>query len=89
MHMAYLQADALVGATLPAMAGPATQRRQAVASAQVAVARACRSVGHAFKRLTLIETQGGGVYAHLRRLVRLTHLQHAVGATDIPLQETI
>jgi len=45
MHMALLQANALVGATLPAMAGPAAERARAVASAQVAVARAARTVG--------------------------------------------
>ena len=45
MHMALLQANALVGATLAQIDGPAAQRQQAVASAQVAVARACRSVG--------------------------------------------
>ena len=48
MHLALLQANALVGATLLRLDGPAlpaTQRRVAVASAQVAVARACRAVG--------------------------------------------
>ena len=45
MHLALLQANALVGATLAAMDGPAGQRSRAVASAQVAVARAARSVG--------------------------------------------
>ncbi len=91
MQMALLQANALVGATLPSMDGPAAQRQLAVATAQVAVARACRSVGqgavqlhggmgmtdalavgHAFKRLTLIEAIGGGVPAQLRRVAATT-----------------
>jgi alkylation response protein AidB-like acyl-CoA dehydrogenase len=85
MHLALIQANALVGATLAAMGGPADQRSRAVASAQVAVARAARTVGqgavqlhggmgmtdelavgHAFKRLTLIEHHFGGVQVHLR-----------------------
>ena len=97
LHMLWLQADALVGATLAAMAGPAARRRRAVASAQVAVARACRSVGrgavdlhggigiinelsvgHAFKRLTLIESHGGGVPAHLRQLATDTAIPEAL-----------
>jgi alkylation response protein AidB-like acyl-CoA dehydrogenase len=45
MHMALLQAGALVGATLPAMTAPAAERRRAVASAQIMVARAARTVG--------------------------------------------
>jgi len=45
MHMAMIQANALVGATLPALDAPAAQRRRAVAMAQVAVARAARTVG--------------------------------------------
>ncbi len=98
MHLALLQANALVGATLRKLSQPglqnhasaqaAAQRQQAVASAQVAVCRACRSVGqgavqlhggmgmtdelsvgHGFKRLTLIETQGGGLDAQLRRVM--------------------
>ena len=89
MHMDLIQASALVGATLQRLPGlgDATARQGAVASAQVAVARACRSVGqgavqlhggmgvtdelavgHAFKRLTLIELQGGGVDGQLRRV---------------------
>ncbi len=94
MQMALLQANALVGATLLQFHSldddgvvPAPQRRRAVASAQMAVARACRSVGqgavqlhggmgmtdelrvgHAFKRLTVIEGQGGGLPAQLRRV---------------------
>ena len=91
MQMALLQANALVGATLALMDGPATQRQRAVATAQVAVARACRSVGqgavqlhggmgmtdelavgHAFKRLTLIEAIGGGLHAQLRRVAATT-----------------
>ena len=92
MHMALLQANALVGATLVQLAGAALsapQRTRAVASAQVAVARAARAVGqgavqlhggmgmtdelvvgHAFKRLTLIEHLMGGVDVHLRRVAR-------------------
>ena len=87
MHMAWLLARALVGATLAAMDQPAPERSRAVASAQVAVARAARSVGqgavqlhggmgmtdelavgHAFKRLTLIEHHFGSVDVHLRRV---------------------
>jgi len=45
MHLALIQANALVGATLARMPGPADQRSAAVASAQVAVARAARTVG--------------------------------------------
>lgn len=97
MHMALLQANALVGATLAQIDGPAAQRQQAVASAQVAVARACRSVGqgavqlhggmgmtdelvvgHLFKRLTLIEAQGGGADAFLRRVADLRAVNAAV-----------
>ena len=97
MHMALLQANALVGATLAQIDGPAAQRQQAVASAQVAVARACRSVGqgavqlhggmgmtdelvvgHMFKRLTLIEAQGGGADAFLRRVADLRVVNAAV-----------
>ena len=95
--MALLQANALVGATLAQIDGPAAQRQQAVASAQVAVARACRSVGqgavqlhggmgmtdelvvgHLFKRLTLIEAQGGGADAFLRRVADLRAVNAAV-----------
>ena len=94
MHMALIQASALVGATLLRLPDldhhrdhDAAQRQHAVASAQVAVARACRSVGqgavqlhggmgvtdelavgHAFKRLTLIESLGGGIDGQLRRV---------------------
>ena len=97
MHMALLQANALVGATLAQIDGPAAQRQQAVASAQVAVARACRSVGqgavqlhggmgmtdelvvgHLFKRLTLIEAQGGGADAFLRRVADLRAVHAAM-----------
>lgn len=45
MHCALIQARALVAATLAEMAGTAQQRAKAVASAQLAVARACRCVG--------------------------------------------
>ena len=97
MQMALLQANALVGATLALMDGPTTQRKVAAATAQVAVARACRSVGqgavqlhggmgmtdelavgHAFKRLTLIEAMGGGVEAQLRRVVASTAATTAI-----------
>jgi acyl-CoA dehydrogenase len=89
MHMALLQASALVAATLAAMHGHAADRARAVASCQVAVARAARSVGqgavqlhggmgmteelavgHAFKRLTLIEHHQGGLAVHLQRVAR-------------------
>ena len=84
----------LVAATLPAMARPAAERGRAVASAQVAVARAARAVGqgavqlhggmgmtdelavgHAFKRLTLIEQHYGGIDVHLRRVAALQPAQ--------------
>lgn len=89
MHMALIQASALVGATLQRLPDidDASTRQSAVASAQVAVARACRSVGqgavqlhggmgvtdelavgHAFKRLTLIDSLGGGIDGQLRRV---------------------
>ena len=89
MHLALLQARALVAATLAKMDSPAAERGRAVASAQVAVARAARcvgqgavqlhggmgmtdelSVGHAFKRLTLIEHHQGGLSVHLQRVAR-------------------
>ena len=97
MHLDLIQASALVGATLQRLpglshsAGHAHERQRAVASAQVAVARACRSVGqgavqlhggmgvtdelavgHAFKRLTLIAAQGGGIDGQLRRVAAAT-----------------
>ncbi|MBL8352738.1 MAG: acyl-CoA dehydrogenase family protein [Burkholderiaceae bacterium] len=93
MHMALQLARALVGATLSQVDAPAAQRRRAVASAQVAVARAAKavgqgavqlhggmgmtdelSVGHGFKRLTLIEQLMGGVDVHLRQVARLSAL---------------
>ena len=89
MHMALAQTRALVGATLAAMHGPAADRARAVASCQVQVARAARTVGqsavqlhggmgmteelaigHAFKRLTLIEQHQGGLAVHLQRVAR-------------------
>ena len=97
MHLALVQAEALVFATLAQIDRPAPPSQAAaagiqaaVAAAQVAVARACRTVGQgavqlhggmgmtdelrvgqAFKRLTLIEHQRGGVDAQLRRQVLL------------------
>ena len=99
MHLALVQAEALVFATLAQIDPPAPPSQAAaagiqaaVAAAQVAVARACRTVGQgavqlhggmgmgmtdelrvgqAFKRLTLIEHQRGGVDAQLRRQVLL------------------
>ena len=101
MHLALVQAEALVFATLaqidppaPPSQAAAASIQAAVAAAQVAVARACRTVGQgavqlhggmgmgmgmtdelrvgqAFKRLTLIEHQRGGVDAQLRRQVLL------------------
>ena len=91
MHMALQLASALVGATRTQIDAPAPQRRRAVASAQVAVARAAKvvgqgavqlhggmgmtdelSVGHGFKRLTLIEHLMGGIDVHLRQVARLS-----------------
>ena len=89
MHLALIQAAALLGQTLQRLPGltDAAARQAAVASAQVAVARACRcvgqgavqlhggmgvtdelAVGHAFKRLTLIEALGGGIDGQLQRV---------------------
>ena len=89
MHMALLQARALVAATLGMMDRPAADRGRAVATCQVQVARAARTVGqsavqlhggmgmtdelavgHAFKRLTLIEHHQGGLAVHLQRVAR-------------------
>ncbi|OYU86840.1 MAG: pimeloyl-CoA dehydrogenase small subunit, partial [Burkholderiales bacterium PBB5] len=89
MHLALVQAAALVGATAEALTGLAPARQRAVAAAQVMVALAARSVGqgavqlhggmgmtdelavgHAFKRLTLIEQQGGPLGHHLRQVAK-------------------
>jgi len=96
MHMALIQARALVAATLAAMDQPPAQRARAVAACQLQVARAARTVGqsavqlhggmgmteelavgHAFKRLTLIEHHQGGPAVHLQRVVRWQDAQPA------------
>jgi alkylation response protein AidB-like acyl-CoA dehydrogenase len=86
MHMALLQANALVGATLPAMAGPAPQRRRAVASAQVAVARAARTVGQG-----AVQLHGGmGMTDELvigHGFKRLTLIEQLMGGVDVHLRQ--
>jgi acyl-CoA dehydrogenase len=86
MHMALLQANALVGATLPVMAGPAPQRRRAVASAQVAVARAARSVGQG-----AVQLHGGmGMTDELvigHGFKRLTLIEQLMGGVDVHLRQ--
>ncbi len=92
MHMALLQANALVGATLLRLDGrdggaalPAARRRAAVASAQVAVARACRSVGQG-----AVQLHGGmGMTDELvigHGFKRLTLIEVAGGGTDAQLR---
>jgi alkylation response protein AidB-like acyl-CoA dehydrogenase len=86
MHMALLQANALVGATLGQMAGPSTQRRRAVASAQVAVARAARTVGQG-----AVQLHGGmGMTDELvvgHGFKRLTLIEHLMGGVDVHLRQ--
>ena len=92
MHLALLQANALVGATLLRLdrrdgstALPAAQRRAAVASAQVAVARACRSVGQG-----AVQLHGGmGMTDELvigHGFKRLTLIEGAGGGIDAQLR---
>ena len=92
MHMALMQANALVGATLLRLDGrdgsaalPAAQRRAVVASAQVAVARACRSVGQG-----AVQLHGGmGMTDELvigHGFKRLTLIEAAGGGTDAQLR---
>ena len=88
MHMALLQANALVGATLLRLDGlalPAAQRRAAVASAQVAVARACRAVGQG-----AVQLHGGmGMTDELvigHGFKRLTLIDGAGGGIDAQLR---
>ena len=86
MHMALLQANALVGATLSAMDGPAPQRRRAVASAQVAVARAARTVGQG-----AVQLHGGmGMTDELvigHGFKRLTLVEQLMGGIDVHLRQ--
>ncbi len=86
MHMALLQANALVGATLAEMAGPPAQRRRAVASAQVAVARAARSVGQG-----AVQLHGGmGMTDELvigHGFKRLTLIEQLMGGVDVHLRQ--
>ena len=88
MHLALLQANALVGATLLRLDGPAlpaAQRRVAVASAQVAVARACRTVGQG-----AVQLHGGmGMTDELvigHGFKRLTLIEGAGGGIDAQLR---
>ena len=86
MHLALLQASALVGATLADMAGPPAQRRRAVASAQVAVARAARTVGQG-----AVQLHGGmGMTDELvigHGFKRLTLIEQLMGGVDVHLRQ--
>ena len=92
MHLALLQANALVGATLLRLDGrdgsaalPTAQRQAAVASAQVAVARACRTVGQG-----AVQLHGGmGMTDELligHGFKRLTLIEGAGGGIDAQLR---
>ena len=86
MHLALLQANALVGATLADLAGPPAQRRRAVASAQVAVARAARTVGQG-----AVQLHGGmGMTDELvigHGFKRLTLIEQLMGGVDVHLRQ--
>jgi alkylation response protein AidB-like acyl-CoA dehydrogenase len=85
MHMALLQARALVAATLSAMDLPAPERGRAVASCQVAVARAARSVGQG-----AVQLHGGmGMTEELavgHGFKRLTLIEQHQGGLAVQLQ---
>ncbi len=85
MHMALLQARALVAATLPWMDQAAPDRDRAVAAAQVAVARAARAVGQG-----AVQLHGGmGVTDELavgHGFKRLTLIEHHQGSLAVHLQ---
>ncbi len=86
MHLAMIQANALVGATLAAMHGPAPQRSRAVASAQVAVARAARTVGQG-----AVQLHGGmGMTDELavgHGFKRLTLIEQHFGGLQVHLRQ--
>lgn len=85
MHMALLQAKALVGATLAAMDLPAADRARAVASCQVQVARAARIVGQG-----AVQLHGGmGMTEELaigHGFKRLTLIEQHQGGLAVHLQ---
>jgi alkylation response protein AidB-like acyl-CoA dehydrogenase len=85
MHMALLQAKALVGATLAAMDRPAADRARAVASCQVQVARAARIVGQG-----AVQLHGGmGMTEELaigHGFKRLTLIEQHQGGLAVHLQ---
>lgn len=85
MHLALLQARALVGATLLMMDRPAPERGRAVASAQVAVARAAKAVGQG----TLQLHGGMGMTDELavgHGFKRLTLIEQHFGHVDVHLR---
>ena len=85
MHMAWLQARALVGATVLMMDSPAAERGRAVASAQVAVARAAKAVGQG-----AVQLHGGmGMTDELavgHGFKRLTLIEQHFGHIDVHLR---
>ncbi len=85
MHLALLQARALVGATLVMLDRPAAERGCAVASAQVAVARAAKVVGQG-----AVQLHGGmGMTDELavgHGFKRLTLIEQHFGAIDVHLR---
>jgi alkylation response protein AidB-like acyl-CoA dehydrogenase len=85
MHVALLQARALVGATLAAMDQPAADRARAVASCQVQVARAARIVGQG-----AVQLHGGmGMTEELaigHGFKRLTLIEQHQGGLAVHLQ---
>jgi len=88
MHMALLQAHALVAATLAAMDQSAADRGRAVASCQVAVARAARTVGQG-----AVQLHGGmGMTEELaagHAFKRLTLIEHHQGGLAVQLQRVV
>ena len=88
MHMALLQARALVAATLAAMGQNAADRGRAVASCQVAVARAARTVGQG-----AVQRHGGmGMTEELaagHAFKRLTLIEHHQGGLAVQLQRVV
>ncbi|GCL61744.1 acyl-CoA dehydrogenase family protein [Pseudaquabacterium pictum] len=85
MHMALLQARALVAATLAAMDQPAADRSRAVATCQVQVARSARTVGQG-----AVQLHGGmGMTEELaigHGFQRLTLIEHHQGGLAVHLQ---
>ena len=88
MHMALLQARALVAATLAAMDQPAAERGRAVATCQVQVARSARTVGQ-----SAVQLHGGmGMTEELaigHGFQRLTLIEHHQGGQAVHLQRVV